>query len=131
MTAFSEFYDIIRAILDDTDPDVHVYDEAQLDSAIRAALALRKITSSDSGQEVIYTFSGDSVSPSLTMSSDPTAFAQLAYYSAHRFVSAMKPLSWRTRAFSETVGEAGELIHQLLDDIHKLENGAMVGTTWP
>ena len=123
MTAFSEFYDPIRALLDDTDADIVMYENSQIDKAMKTALSLGKVTTSTATYRAV----GTEVTPDLTVESDAKAYALLILHSAKVFCIGKRSLSWRTRAFSETVGDAKFLIADILDEIQKLESGGMSG----
>lgn len=109
-------------MIGDNDPDIQFRENSQIDAAIKLVLNLGKVVGDQTTVDN-YTYSGGNTSPDLTSTEDPKAFAQLVYYAARQFIVDISPTSWRTRAFSESIGENREKIWALLEDIWNLENG--------
>ena len=116
-TNISEFRDIIRLLLQDNDPDIHLYDDFQLDNAVKLKVAQGKVPG--------YSLEGSAVDPDLTMESDGPSYALLSYHAAKCFAVGLSSKSFNTRAFSAKTGKPIELIDDIINEIYFLENGEM------
>ena len=123
-TALSSFREPVRVLIGDNDPDIQLREDAQLYAAMRTSLNLGKVVG-DQTTVTAYAVDTDvtQVTPTLTAADDPKAYAQLIYYTARWFIVDMTPTAWRTRAFSETVGNNVERIWMILDELWNLESG--------
>lgn len=121
-TLISTFREPIRVLIDDDDPDIQLRENAQIDAAVRLVVNLGKVVSEDGA--TAYALDGTtSITPNLTATGDAHAWARLVWNAAKRFTSAAKPMAWRTRAFSETIGEGREKVFEVLEELWNLENG--------
>ncbi len=122
MSAISSFYEPIRVLIGDNDPDIQLREDSQLAAAVRTVLNLGKVVSAD--EATTYAVSGTTaVTPDLTAASDAVAYAKLVFRAAQLFVTDMTPIAWRTRAFSESIGENREKVFHIMEEIWRLENG--------
>jgi hypothetical protein len=120
-TNISEFRSSIRAALNDYDPDVPLYESSAIDAAIELVLN-RGLVTGTGGTSGAYTFSAATVVPSLTPTSDATAWARLVMHTAKQFVAGLRRESFRTKQFSTQVGEAHQQIAEVLEGVFDLEN---------
>lgn len=123
-TLISTFREPIRVIIDDNDPDIQLREDAQLDAAVRTVVDLGKVTgalAAGTTYEVDALRTG--ITPNLTAAGDPKAFAQVVYHTAKLFLGAQAPTSWRTRAFSETIGRNYEAVWNVLTELWDVESG--------
>lgn len=116
-TPVSDFYEAIRFVLQDPDPDVPIYSDYQLEQAIRGVVKLGKLPG--------YSVGAAGISPSLSAESDVTSYARLIWNVAKRFAVGITSSRFTTRAFSEAIGEPRELVDDILDEIYKLEEPDM------
>lgn len=126
-TSLSTYHGVIRAVLNDPDEDVPIYTDTQLDAALEAVLNLGKVTDSAGN-----TFSYDegppkAVTPDLAAADYPEAYARMIYSVAKMFVSGLRSESFRTRSFSQRVGEAHQQVQDILLELYCQENGDMIG----
>jgi len=124
-TSISTFREPVRVLIGDNDPDIQLRENAQIDAAIRTVVDMGKVT----GDQVVVTNysvtpTRDGITPDLTAADDPKAFSQLVLYTSRLFIADMGPAAWRTRAFSETVGNNYERIWMIIEDLWNLEFGA-------
>jgi len=128
-TPLSTFHKPLRAILGDYDPDIHTYDGDQLNNAMGVVLNLGRVTGDPLVAVEGYFLSSDElrVRPALKPSTDVKAYAQLLYHTSKMFVVNLTSESFRTRAFSRTVGDSYHLIHDILGQVYYLENGEGMG----
>ncbi len=105
-TAISGFREAVRVLIGDNDPDIQLVEDSQLDAAMRLILDLGRVVG-DQGAVSNYACDAGrtNVTPDLVAGDDPKAMAQLVYYAAMRFSTDVAPTSWRTRAFSESIGQ--------------------------
>lgn len=121
-TPLSTYREPVRVLIGDNDPDIQLLEDAQLYAAMRTVLDLGKVTGIEtSGYAVDTPRTG--VTPDLTAVADPKGFAQLVYHTARLFLMNRTPISWRTRAFSETIGNNYEAVWNVIEDLYSLENG--------
>jgi hypothetical protein len=118
----STFREPIRVLIGDDDPSIQLRENAQIDAAVRTVVDLGKVTGEN---DAAYALNAGrtAITPTFTAVSDPKAFAQAVYYAAKLFAVDFTPTTWRTRAFSESVGENKERVYSLLSEIYALENG--------
>jgi hypothetical protein len=129
----STFREPVRVLIGDNDPDIQFRDDAQLDAAARAVVNLGKVTGDPALLNGAISYTLDSATtgiiPTFTPVSDPKAWAQVVYHTARLFAVDVTPSHWRTRAFSETIGENKERVFNLLMEIYGLENGTACGAS--
>jgi hypothetical protein len=121
-TPVSYFRESIRVMIGDNDPDIKMRDDAQIDAAVRLVVDLGKVTGAETNGYAM-NLARTEIAPTLTPATDPKAFAQVIYHAAKQFAVDVTPTAWRTRAFSESIGENRERIFSLLNDIYTLEHG--------
>jgi hypothetical protein len=116
MTPLSNFYRPLRAILADRNPLVRRYPDAALDDALKTTVQLGKLE--DRALDVTET----GIEPTIITAAD---FARVCYHTAILFV-APEPAGrhFRTRDFSESVGDVKGFLMQLEAQIYDLDNGA-------
>lgn len=129
-TTLSTFYPVLRAILSDQDPDIHIYDDSVLNDGMNAVVNLGRVRQigddGSPGTGSPYQIAGvdlDQISPALTPASDPAAYAALIWHTAKLFAVAITSSQFKTSGFSETVGESKELISNIVQEVYTLENG--------
>ena len=126
-TALSSFYEPLRVLIGDDDPDIPLRSDAQLAAAMRTVLDLGRVTGANGPYATAV--SRTEVTPDLVPADDPLAFAQLVYYAARIFVTDSRPEVWRTRAFSQVLGDNREKVLEILLSLHELEGGGMSFST--
>jgi hypothetical protein len=118
-TSLASFVEPVRALLNDNDPaGIYMIESEEILSAMKLILNTGKVPG--------YAVSSADVAPDLTPA-DPRAYALLVFHTAKIFVNAMQRESFNTRAFSESIGEARELIAAVIDEVYRLEHGEMIG----
>lgn len=118
-TSLASFVEPVRALLNDNDPmGVYMIDTEEIIAAMKLILNTGKVPG--------YAVSSTDVAPDLTPA-DTNAYARLVYHTAKIFTNVMARESFNTRAFSESIGEAKELIGAVIDEVYRLENGEMYG----
>lgn len=125
-TSFSTFREPVRVLIGDNDPDIKFREDAQLDAAMRAVVNLGKVIGEQEDPYAVIE-AGTGLTPDLTPASDALAWAQLVWNTAKLFAVDVTPMHWRTRAFSETIGENKERVWNIFLELYNLENGGMVG----
>lgn len=126
-TALSTFYPVLRAVLVDPDDDVPIYTSAQLDAAMEAVLNLGKVVTTAGTSFAYQAGPPKAVTPDLTAAGDAEGYALLILNTAKMFVQGLKREAFRTRSFSQMLGDSHSLIQGVLTDLYDLENGDMVG----
>jgi hypothetical protein len=126
----SVFYPVLRALLSDQDPDIHIYDDGVLEDGVTAIVNLGKVRQIGvdglPGGGDPYAISGtanDEISPDLAPASDPSGYACLIWHTAKVFAVALTASRFSTRGFSEQIGEPKELIANIIQEVYALENG--------
>jgi len=117
----SDWYEVVRVLLGDTNESLQMRSDAQLLTGLRSALKLNKL--------VGYSLDTDlaSVTPAIT---DPNVYALLALHSAVLFLGPeSRAYSTRRRASARSFGSNGRYLDDLLSEIHALENGTYF-TSW-
>lgn len=107
----------LRFILGDRDSAFYLFSDTILDDGVRSAILLNELKN--------YALTADqlSVTPALT---DPNKFALLCFKTAKMFMDSNPDrYSFKSRAFSESIGGYREFLSTLEQKIYKLENGAM------
>jgi hypothetical protein len=117
MSLLTTYHPVLRAVLGDRDPDVHMYDGDQLSDAMTAVVNVGKVPGYAITQD------GTGITPDLTPASDQPSYALLVYHTAKMFVVTLTATSYRTRAFSESFGDSKEFIVDILQEVYRLENG--------
>jgi hypothetical protein len=126
-TALTTFHTTLRVILSDRDLDVHLYEAQQLTDAMTAVISLGKVVGDGVNAPDGYSVSAGAISPSLTAVADPIAFAQLIWHTGRMFVAGLTSTHFRTRAFSESIGDPGELVNYIITELYSIESGEMMG----
>jgi hypothetical protein len=123
-TLLSTFREPVRVLIGDNDPDIQLREDAQIDAALRTVLNLGKVVGD---QTTVTSYLpdtlGTSVTPTLTPALDPKGYAELVYHTARVFIADDRPTSWRTRAFSESVGNNVEKIWLILEELWGINFG--------
>ncbi len=118
-------------IVGDSDPDIQFREDAQYITAMK--LTVNKADVIGDQTEVPYYYldaGGTNIVPDLTPAADPKAFVQLIYHAAKHFAVDVTPTHWRTRAFSETVGENRERVFSILEEIYNADNSGVESTPY-
>ena len=130
-TAISTFREPIRILIGDCDPDIQFRDNSQLDAAVRMTVNLGQVVGDTTLHPYTPSYNMDSagtgITPSFDPVSDPKAWAQTVFHAAKVFAVDVTPTHWRTRAFSETIGENRERVFNLLMEIYNTDNGDACG----
>lgn len=126
-TSLSTYYPVIRALLNDPDEDVPIYTNEQLDAAMEAVLNLGKVVDDDGNSFAYDAGLPKAVTPDLTPAGNAEAYARLVLNTAKLFVSGLKREAWRSRSFSQSVGEAHQQIQNILTMLYDEEHGDMMG----
>lgn len=118
-TPVAEFREVLRSLLGDHNADAHAYSDANLDAGVKAAVRLQQVP----GVAVV---AGRELMGSGGAGLSVTEFARLAYRTARQFVSANPDAyEYRMRALSERFNGHRNLLMELEDRLHDLENGTM------
>lgn len=108
---------ILRYLLNDLNPNFYEYQNSILTGAVAAALALNKLPG--------FTLSADGVT--ITPQMYPNGFALLNYKTAKLFLSPQpKEYQFKSRAFSEKIGDWSRAIIDLDKEIYEIESGAQM-----
>jgi hypothetical protein len=129
-TPISEFREPIRVLIGDNDPDIPFREDAQIDAAVRTVVNLSKVVGDQTTVDNYTMDIAGAITPTLTATGDPKAYAQCVYHASRLFVADMQPTAWRTRAFSQVIGENREKIWALLEDLYNLENAGAESNTY-
>lgn len=115
MTPLVNFYRPVRALLGDRNAQVRRYPDAALADAVRTVVQLNKVP------DHLLDLTELGIEPTIT---DPNLFALVCYHVGRLFV-APDPAgrSWRTKDFSESLGDTKHFLAALEMEIHNLENG--------
>lgn len=114
-TAITDLYPYLRHLLGDRDSAIQEYEDAALLTAVRTAIRTNALPNFS------LTSDSNSITPAV---SDANQFALLLYRVVRSFAAARPDRrSVRTRAFTETEGSWRTFLHELENDIHRLENG--------
>lgn len=115
-TPFTEFYESIRHILGDNDPNFQMYGDAALQAGMRTILRMGRISG--------YTLDPDliSITPEVT---DPNVFALIVYRLVKSYViSQPDTYSYATRALKETFGGWQNFLWEIEMNLNALESGS-------
>lgn len=119
-TPVAEFREPLRVLLGDLNADVHTYSDANLDAGVRAAVRLQQVPG------LTLLGGGVAVRGSSGAGLSVTEFARLCYRTARSFVAANPDAyEYRTRALSEKFSGWRNLLGELEDRLHEMENGTM------
>ena len=136
-TPISNYREMVRVLIDDSDPDIQLREDAQIDAALRGVLdsgrVIGVIATIDASKSQ---YSVDAtrllVSPDLTPSVDPLAFVQLTYNAALMFNGgSVLSGAWRTRAFSyvnSNVANADRIM-MILSGIYDAQSAGLVAAS--
>ena len=135
-TSISNYREMVRVLIDDSDPDIQLREDAQIDAALRGVLdsgrVIGVVATIDASKSQ---YSVDAtrllVSPDLTPSVDPLAFVQLTYNAALMFCGGSLSGAWRTRAFSyvnSNVANAGRIM-MILSGIYDAQSAGLVAAS--
>lgn len=132
-TPIANFREPIRCLIGDNDPDIQFRENAQIDAAIRTVVDMGKVVGDQTTVDrYSVTSSRDAITPDLSAADDPKAFAQLVLHAAKLFVCDSATSSWRTRAFSESVGANYEQVWIIMEEIRNVEFGqGLVSSAYP
>ena len=120
MSAFAEFYESIRLLLGDQDADARLFEDTQLDAALR--MGVRLLGALGYGYTLVLPGRTE-ITPDVN---DPNDWMLLCYRACFAFTPSLcEATSFRTRAFTETRGGRKELLWVLETELYRLENRSL------